>query len=471
MSLKDLPFLKDLSGKSYLNWFSIWFLLYPFDAYVLPVSIGFMTIYPHLILTFLLLGWSYFHKKKEIPERHLQWAIIYYVVLALFGIISIFFVEGKRDAIYATRSLIMLAATVALLIRSYSIIGQEGFFRRIFQLSFIVFVFFSAAAYFEFFTGIHFESPHTDKLLLLPASNITYAPTFLYQNPNTFLCYLFSSALIMILSSKSLQRNFLPLLPIFLTLLFFSIAADSLLGKLASSCMAVFFAVSTINMEFIKKYSFQLKSFFFLVVCIALIATQNALYLGPIWKNGKDYVLNDVQVIEERKGKLHFLSSADLREKYGKEEIIRSYYNYQNRGKAPSSEVRKNLFLNGVELIKKYPITGVGAGQYSWKSAHHELPNNTGTVISPHESVTEFASQYGLPMLLWMFSIIGMTFLFVVKENRHNIRFILLWCFLLGISWVVAAMPSAWLVLNCGWILMAMILLSPNLHTPQRVER
>jgi len=470
--LNKLTFLKDPSGKSYLNWFSIWFLLYPFDAYVLPVSIGFMTIYPHLILTFLLLVWSFFIDKKASLPFHLKSAIGYYILLASIGLVSIFFVAGKNDAIYAARSLIMLAATVSLILLSYAVLGREAFFDRVFQLSTIVFIFFCAAAWFEFYTGIHFESPHTNKLLLLPASNVTYAPTFLYQNPNTFLCYIFSSALIMILCSKKLQNSLLMLLPIIAHLMIFSIAADSQLGKLASAVMFVFFGLMSIRKGFIANYKLHVIALLSMVILLLIVASENPIFYGPIWKKGKDYLLNSILVIKEteNKNEIEFQSSSELVEKYGKEKIIDLYYEYQSHGKAPSSQVRKNLFLNGIYLIKKHPIVGVGAGQYSWLSAHGELPYDTGTVISPHESVVEFTSQYGIPMLLLNFVLMGMTFLFILKSQKNKFRFAFFWAFIVAISWVVAAMPSAWLVLNCGWILMALILVSPQLHTENRVD-
>jgi len=113
---------------------------------------------------------------------------------------------------------------------------------------------------------------------------------------------------------------------------------------------------------------------------------------------------------------------------------------------------------------------GVGAGQYSWLSAHGKLPYPTGTVISPHESVTEFTSQYGVPMLFVILLLTLRTFLFILKSQKNKLRFAFIWTFVVGISWVIAAMPSAWLVLNCGWILTALVFVSPQLHLENRVD-
>ncbi|PIP55158.1 MAG: hypothetical protein COX07_01420, partial [Bacteroidetes bacterium CG23_combo_of_CG06-09_8_20_14_all_32_9] len=51
------------------NAFILWFLLFPFDANVLPVSIGFITIYPYLLLTFFLLGYSFLSNPMEQCEK------------------------------------------------------------------------------------------------------------------------------------------------------------------------------------------------------------------------------------------------------------------------------------------------------------------------------------------------------------------------------------------------------------------
>ena len=172
----------------YLNAFSLWFLLFPFDAFILPISIGFMTLYPFLILTLLLLASSFIIPKKLDYKPYLKWALFFFISIALWGIVMYNFVEGKSEAKFEIRSLVMQAFCVSMIFQTFRIIGSAVFFKRIFQLSIILFIGLCLIGWFEFFTGIHLQGLHTDKLLKLPAGNITYSAVFIYDNCNRKKC-------------------------------------------------------------------------------------------------------------------------------------------------------------------------------------------------------------------------------------------------------------------------------------------
>lgn len=447
---------------NFLNAFSLWFLLFPFDAFILPISIGFMTLYPFLILTFLLLGSSFFIPKKLELKSYLKWTLFFFISIALWGIVMYNFVEGKTEAKFEIRSLVMQALCITLIFQTFRILGSAIFFKRIFQLSIILFIGLCLIGWFEFFTGIHLQGLHTEKLLKLPAGNITYSAVFIYDNCNTFLCYLFSLTIIILISKPEKRLRFIEVSGIIFQLLFFSIIADSRFGKIISIALFAFYTISFIDKSFIVKHINYLKAGAFILICSIGIFALNPVYWGPIWKNGKEYKLNSIQGIVDLNGKPQFIASDSILKKYGNEKILLAMDTFELKGKSSSNLIRKNLLLNGAWMIQQQPITGLGPGQYSWYTKNKLIPYATGTVDSPHEGLTELTSQYGIPFTLYFIFLIVLTFLQFIKQKKFNLFITSQWVFCIGLFWIIAAMPSAWLVLNCGWILIAVLLLSPE---------
>ena len=91
----------------YLSAFSLWYILFPFDAFVLPISVGFMTIYPFLILTVLLFSASFFLPKQTNLPTNLKLALVFFTLIALAGIVHYGFVQGKSEAKFEIRRLIL----------------------------------------------------------------------------------------------------------------------------------------------------------------------------------------------------------------------------------------------------------------------------------------------------------------------------------------------------------------------------
>lgn len=462
--------IKQQSEKTYLTWFSIWFLLFPFDAFILPVSIGFMTVYPFLLLTFGMLAWSFFLDTQTQLPKHLKWALVYVFLLPIVGLIHLPFVPGKTEAIFDIRSLIMQAATISLLFRTYLLYGNEAFFTRIQTLAVVIFTGLSVAAWFEYLTGIHLQGAFTDKLLHLPASNVTYSAVFLYDNPNTFLCYLFSLAVIIFLTGKHFRESLINALPILSQLLFFSIIADSKFGRLIAIILLIYFGAVSTNWQQLFRNKVKLGAAGIFVICVLIVALSKPLYYGPMWKNGSDYTLNYIHVLSEKNGRPVFESTDSLVSKYGKEKILRAYYNKEMAGRLESTETRKNLILNGIWLFQQHPLTGAGPGQFRWFSTQKQMPNATNTINSPHESFTELLSQFGILIILIMFSVFFWVMTRMWKYRKTNWKFAAIWFLILPIYWTIGAMPSAWLVLNCGWMMLGIVLLSPEQFIPQRAR-
>lgn len=451
--------------------FSIWFLLFPFDAFVLPVSIGFMTVYPQLVLTVLLFCYLLWRSSITRLIFYQKYALFAYLLLMVYGLAYLPFVENFRVGLMDVRSMILQFLYVGIIIFSYSIMGRKLFENLIFKLAILIFIFFSLVAWAEYFTGIHVAGDHTNKLLNYPVGNITYAPVFIYDNPNTFLVYLFGSAFIVFLVKppflKSLKWGF----GILFTLLFFSLIADSRIGKFLSIGLILYSLLGylILNKSVIKGFYFR--SMAFLISALILVIFTHQMFLGPLWKKNDAYLLKSIVAVQILNNKPVFINSDSLANEFGKDSLLNAYKDYTSKGSKSSNEIRKNLLLNGAILINKYPLTGVGPGQFSHYTDTHKLPYSTGTINTPHEMLTELFTQYGIPVSILVF----LSFLIAMRRawqisSKQRWKF-LQWFMLAAFIVLLGSMPSAWFVLNIGWVLTGLLIISVESTATESYEQ
>lgn len=440
--------------------FSIWFLLFPFDAFVLPVSIGFMTVYPQLILTVLLFCYLLWRSATTRLVFYQKYAIGAYFLLMIYGLVYLPFVENFRVGLMDVRSMILQFFYIGIIIFSFNILGRKQFENLIFKLAILIFIFLSLVAWAEYFTGIHVAGDHTNKLLNYPVGNITYAPVFIYDNPNTFLVYLFGCAFIVFLIKPAFLKSLKWSFGILFTLLFFSLIADSRIGKFISIGLILYSLLGylILNKSVIKGFYFQ--SMIFLISALIVVVYTHQMFLGPLWKKNDSYLLKSIVAVQISNNKPVFINSDSLAKEFGKESLLNAYKDYTSKGSKSSNEVRKNLLLNGAFLVKEYPLTGVGPGQFSQYTDAQKLPYSNGTINTPHEMLTELFTQYGIPVSV----IVLLSFLIAMKRAwqtsiKQRWKF-LQWLMLTAFTLLLGSMPSAWFVLNIGWILTGLLIIS-----------
>lgn len=449
------------SENVFRNVFILWFLLFPFDANLLPLSIGFMTLYPSLFLVFFLLGYSFLCKSATTITRADKLVITFFIFWIVYGLSFFPFVHDKKIAFYEIRSLVLMAITVWMIFRTYYIFGKIKFFEIIFRLSVYIFILLTVIAFFEFFTGIHFAGKFTEKLWNLPAGMHTYAPVFLYDNPNTFLCYLFGTALIILMTGRD-KLNEWKIFSILFILFFFSIVAGSRFGKISVYILLLVWVINFLmNQNFLglKKYLTWLAlSAFGLIFCFS----TKEIYFGPLWKNGEHYLIPSITSAKIENDKIIFYSSDSLVKQFGEKEVIKAYREYQMRGTDWSTNIRKNLLLNGLYLTKQSKFIGVGPAQFRYYHQQKLVPYPTTTIDSPHDGLMEILSQYGLLIFIPYIFILFFYWLKAFRNRKYNIGYF----FTLTASYLVFViilyMPSSFLLLNIGWILIPILLISSS---------
>jgi hypothetical protein len=438
---------------------TVWLLLFPFDAFILPIHLGLFTLYPYLLLTGILLLYSTVWLLGNWPKGIYRYAIIVYSALAIYSIVFASQLPFSTAVLYDIRSMLLQTATIIILIGSYARLGVDTFRNTLVKSLTVILIFLFAIAWFEYFSGIHIAGAHTDKLIHYPVGNHTYAPVFVYDNPNTFLVYPLGVAMMLFLLKPQWLAQFNKAFPIIIHLLFFALVADSRLAKLISIGLLLW-----IGIRYILANKLIWKSFYFLsltgmLIAGALVFGVNTKYWGPIWQNGSDYLLNSIEIPIEKNGKLYFTDCDSLVTRYSKDTLLKAYTRFERHGNMGSNVVRKNLVRNGLHLIKNYPLSGIGPGQYVRYSSAGWLLYPTGSVNSPHESITELVSQYGIPLgalVMIIFVWVGINHLKLKGPYIERVQYIFIALLCLGIG----AMPSAWFILNVGWMMSGILILS-----------
>jgi len=447
--------------------FTIWFLLFPFDAFIFPVSIGFMTVYPYLFLTVFLFGFLLWRCSLTRLVRYQKYALGIFFLLMLYAVCYLPFVANFKSGLMDVRSMILQAFTVGIIFLTFQYLGRKAFVDLIFKLSTLVFTFYSLIAWLEYYTGIHIAGRHTEKLLHYTIGNITYAPVFIYDNPNTFLVYLFATAFIIFLVKPAILKSLKWSFAILFTLLFFALIADSRIGKYLSEALIVYSVVSylIINKSFLRQFYFRWMTF--LIALLLIVIFTHPIFLGPIWKKRDEYLLKSIVTVRFEAGKPIFSPADSVATEVGIKKFAEAFNKYNSENIMSSDIVRQHLIENGLFLIKQKPLTGVGPGQYAHLSNIGKLPKVTGTVNSPHEMLTELGSQYGIPMLLLFL----LSFLFATirawKLSFGQRWKFFQWLMLAVFSFGIGAMPSAWFVLNGGWLLLAILFVSVEFTSPE----
>lgn len=455
---------KFFSDAVFKNGFILWFLLFPFDAHVLPVSLGFLTVYPYLILTFLLLLYSFFGHPFFLPVKSDNYVVLFFFSWAIYGLCFFPFVNGKSHAFYEIRSLILMAVTVCLVFRARSILKTEVFLSTLHNLSLFLFVLLCGFAFFEFFTGIHFAGKYTEKLWHLPASMVTYAPVFLYDNTNNFICYFFGLAVMVFLTDLKLNQKPLKMLLIVFALFFFSVVADSKFGKLLSYLVFfafLFNALLSFNVWQYKKYFWWAGVS---ALCLFFCFVSKPLYFGPIWENGSHYAINSLDPVCYDDHYMYFYSPDVLVKKFGEEKVLAAYSKRSMRGAIPSTRLRENLLKNGYTLLRKSGFLGVGPGQYRWLHENKMMRYPITSQNGPHNSLMEILSQYGVFIFLGYIFILVFYWLRACRSAKRNWTYFITvsLCFVLFAG--VGGMPSGFLILNIGWILTPLLLISASVY-------
>ena len=363
----------------------------------------------------------------------------------------------NSEALFDIRSLIFQLFFYCVILNVFSLLGDSKFKENIvtgLRLFFGILLFFGI---FEFFTGIHFAGFTTEKFAEIPISNIFYSPIFIYDNPNDYLCYgLIVLLFLLIFDSKLREKKFL--IDLFLVIFFFFAQyADSKFGMWTSLILLSFHAIWML-LENAKSLNWKkVMPYFAGLLLLVVLVISNPLFIGPKYKDGANYRLNDLKLLTEKEGDFEIQSAKETLTLEDQNKLIQYLDSANTKSPEGSSSIRKNLIFNGIEFIKEAPFLGIGPGAYRTRHIAGKVNNPVHTLTSAHNFPIELISQYGLFGWIY-FGIIGWLFIQSLKawkslKEEKNLWLIALFC-ILPLLWM---MPSSYLYLDINWLFLPLI--------------
>jgi len=437
--------------------FLIWLITLPFGAKLFGFSIGSITLYPKLILNFLLIPFaiSTFKKWSKLEISTLSFLFIW-LVFSLFLAAKLNF---PQEAIFDIRSLIMQFIFATTLIGMYHFIEKQRF-KNYLIIGFRSFLFvLLTSGILDFLTGIHFSGTKTYQLLELPVGNVFYAPMFIYDNQNDYLSYLIFIFLLVNLFDKKLKNNFLIQLVISLIIYVFATFADSNFAKILSFGMILLQLGILIFMQIQNK---KIKVFYPYFIAFLLLLTTiltNSLFFGPKYGNSANYRLNGVQVVRNENGKTEVIAAKEILSIAEQNQVIKYLDSVNTKSPENSVNLRKNLILNGIDFIKSAPIFGLGSGGFTLKTKRNEHKHFIHTHTSPHNFPIEIVSQFGIFGWFYFGLITFILFQFYKLRNTisTSLKIALITLIIsLPFLWM---MPSAYLYLNIHRLFLPLLLI------------
>jgi hypothetical protein len=438
--------------------FCVWLLALPFGANLFHFSLGFLTIYPNLLLTIGLFPFAVLTLKKF---NLLEFLFICFLFFwTIFEMIFANNIGMSSEVLFDIRSLLIQFFFATIIIGVYKFIGKEAFLNILITgLRCFLFVL-MLSGIIEFMTGIHFAGYKTRELLDLPVGNIFYAPMFIHENPNDYLTYLIFVFLLLNLFDLKLRANYILKVLISLIIFVFSIYADSNIAKLICEGIILVYTFEIIK-TFFKKERFKaiILPYFAVAVFLLITILTNPLFFGPKYKDGPNYRLNGVSVIEENNKQLSVLTAKEALAKAEQKKVIRYLDSINTQNPDGSANLRKNLVLNGIDFIKSEPIFGIGPGGFARKLKQKEQKYYVHTHTSPHNFPIEIISQYGIfGWLYFAFLILviaKLLQLWRILNSNQKVSIVLL-CASIPLLWM---MPSAFLYLNIHCLFLPLLLI------------
>jgi teichuronic acid biosynthesis protein TuaE len=407
----------------------VWLLTLPFGANVLPISIGFMTIYPNLIVSLLLLPYA-FKTFKSWGKVH-KIAVGFFFVWLIQAVIHLFYIDGKAEAIFDIRSLTLQFFVITILISLFFQLGKDKFFETlIFGVRYIL-ILLLLFGLFEALSGIHFEGGYTFNCLKIAPSIVHYAPMFVYKNPNDFIAYITGITVILLFIDKEFSANKSLLFLVLFVEYYFSFLADSRIAEFFILTLIFIFSIRLI-FDMFKRKKLSLIFMFFSLFFIGLMFYTKPITLGP---------KVTTYINESKKAKLN------NQEKKIQKEMINS------------DNIRRNLIYRGFEMFKESPFIGIGPGQFRYILSNSKELHLFGTNSNPHSYVIEILSQYGLIAALY---ILGFCFLFF-RLLFHHAKIIdkkLPLLIALPAFLLISTMPSSFLYLDINWLFVGLFLIT-----------
>lgn len=436
--------------------FTLLILSFPFGSFFLSFSVGFMTVYPFLVLLVILSFLSFFMPKEKL-NGIVKFYLVFGLLFFLYAIAFLPFVDGKSYAITDIRSIALMLMTTWVFSSLRAFLGFDKW-REILLFSLkLIFILVAGFAIFEMVSGWHLAGEFTDKLSYRGIEdNMVFIPVFLWDNPNNFMVYvILISASIILLEPENNKKNYLVAGLLSLDLVF-SIITEARIAILAVLIMIVIYAIKKALTISIKENKRLVLYVFFVIGALGLALGSNDIYKG-IPKSRIHKIQRGLPLYPIASGADHVQTHLS---KPGKPLLVI----LDDQGMDPqltrnSKDERMALIKNGIAFVKESYFLGVGPGQYRYRHDQNQMKHFTWGNNGAHLWCIELISQYGIFIFAMYLAILLWVFVAVIKYFRKQSESAV--GVLIGLVALVfvSALPSAFLILDIGWIFTAILIL------------
>jgi len=433
------------------EWVEILFTLlivsFPFGSFLLSFSIGFMILYPYLVLVCilaLLALWMPRNETSKLSRLYLLFLLLFFS----YAFVGFFFIPAKSYALIDIRSIVLMLLTTWVFIAVRNFLGFKKW-KTIILFSFkIIFVLIICFGLFEILSGWHVTGAFTEKISTRGLKdNMSYIPVFLWDNPNNFMVYvLLIGSVIILLESKSRKKNYETITILFIALMM-AVVTEARIAQFTVIIISLVYGIARFTE---LKNSFSRKQvYFILVVLVGLIyvvGTQTFFKEIPHASATKISATEPLYPVPAGGKRLR----AKVLDIYASDTILS--VNHVSKDKRNSKDERLALIRNGLDFTKESHYLGIGPGQYRFRHdqnqiRHHAFGNN-----GAHFWLIELLSQYGI-LIFGIYAGILLWAIVLVTRNygkSNELAFGILVGFLaFGCAMLL---PSAFLILDIHWI-------------------
>ena len=434
--------------------FLLWWFTMPFQSKLLGVSLGPLTIYPNLILSLLLAPSVLFSFRKM--HKYSLFLLLFLGGWFFFGLLFGVFSGWSSAAFFDVRNLLLQLLFGIVLVGMYGFLGKEKFLTQTKLGLKAMLAVFLMVGLVEFLTGIHVAGDKTQELITLPVGNNFYAPMFIFDNQNTYLTYLIGTNLLLIILDPTWRTNKLLLVICWLLIYLFAVYGDSNFAK-----WIVYLNIVFIGSQYLVDYYSKKTTWIFLLLGSMIFFTffQNKLFLGPLFENSADYRINALTMLSKDTMGYQIFPAREKLSKKEQKDIILFMDSVHKNNPEKSVNVRKQMILLGVQMLKEKPVIGFGPGGYFTESVKRKDEFHMGTQRSAHNFPLEIISQYGIIGWFYFaffgficFSMIRKSGAIISKENT------LFYIVLISLS-LLWLMPSSFLLIEIHRLILPLFVL------------
>lgn len=422
----------------------------PFGSFFLSFSIGFMTIYPHLIL---LLGVTFLglFQIKKINKGVERYYLLFLLFWLAYAMCFLPFVASKSDAIIDIRSIGLMLLTSFSFIISSKILGYEKWRNIVLVMLKLFFFLVLFCSMFELLTGIHLEGAFTEKIIFRGIiDQYLYTPVFLWDNPNNLTTYLLLLGFLIVLLEKPSYQKWM--------IRWFILISCFFIAYLCATRIAIFLLIAislglgAYHIYFSLKEGYKKILAFALgmVVVLCWIFISMPKFYGPIWEEANsDSTLSEVE--HAMMLDLMYNNNGIGLSKDKSKLIDGSSYN--------SNRIRFALFMNGIDYAKRSKLLGVGPGQFRYLHSVNDKKYFTSTNNGPHFWLIEVVSQYGVVIFILYISFLVWILITGIRLIKNNFDLFFDLMISLFVFAAASMLTSGFLILDINWIFVIILII------------